>query len=986
MEESDDPGARPPPFPGTSEMHARVSGHDWAASPVGPVGTWPQSLRSLVRTILGSRYPMVLTWGPHFTQFYNDAYSKLIGDRHPAALGHDIRITLDTAWETLGPMIHQVMASGVANWTPALPLLLERSGYREESYFSVSHSPAEDDAGRIVGMLAVCSEVTQQLLAERRTRLLHDLATGAGDTRSVEAACQDVMRALAAHPLDVPFARLYLREREDAPLERRGGLAPGEPEEDWPLERAMRGETVRVEDVERRLAVGGGPWNEPVRTALVLPIASPGPAPLGVLVVGVSPNRALDEGYRSFYALLVAQVSMAVRNAQAHEEQRQRAEALAELDRAKTVFFGDISHEFRTPLTLILGPLEELLAGRAGPLPPPARDELERLQRNAGRLLRLVNTLLDFSRLEAGRIEARYVPTDFSALSADLASHFQSAMERAGLAFHVDCPPLSQPIHLDPELWEKVVLNLVSNAFKFTFAGSVSVRTFERAGHAVLEVVDTGTGIPPAELPHLFERFHRVRDAQARTHEGTGIGLALVGELVALHGGQVEVSSQEGQGTRFTVTVPQGTTHLPAEHLQGARALPSTALGARPYVDEALRWSLAPSPPEPAPSPPAPGGEEGPRARVLLADDNADMRDYIQRLLSAHFELEAVEDGARALASARARPPDLVLTDVMMPRLDGLGLLRALRTDPATRELPVLLLSARAGEEATLEGLEAGADDYLVKPFSARELLARVRTQLDRVRMRREVARERARVEGLREAVRARDDFLSVASHELKTPLTAFQLQLSAIERGLGPTAPPQVSGRLETARQSVRRLARLIEQLLDVSQLTTGRMELVTRPVDLTALVGDALAEAQEEARRHGTSLTLHLEGPLPGWFDPDRMTQVVQNLVSNALRFGQGRPVELTLRTEGPQVLLTVVDHGIGIPPADRDRVFQRFERAVSVRHYGGLGLGLWVTRQVVEAHHGTILIEETPGGGATFHVRLPREGRRDVPRPVA
>ncbi|HZH75514.1 MAG TPA: ATP-binding protein [Archangium sp.] len=959
-------------------MHARLRAHDWASTPVGPVETWPQSLKALVRTLLSSRYPMVLTWGPSFTQFYNDAYSKLIGDKHPAALGIDIRITLAEAWDTLGPMIQQVMATGVANWTPALLLLLERSGYREESYFSVSHAPAEDDAGQIVGMLAVCSEVTEQVLSERRLRLLRDLVSRGGEMRGVERTCEDLLATISEHPLDVPFALLYLRG-PDGTLTRQGaiGMEVGADDEDvWHLKRAAGGETLLMEDVERRVSLTGGPWKDPVRSALVMPIPSSGQsAPLGVLVAGLSPNRALDEGYRSFCELLVGQVSVALRNAQAHEEERRRSEALAELDRAKTAFFSNISHEFRTPLALMLGPLEDLLAGSAGALPETARSELERVHRNAGRLLRLVNTLLDFSRLEAGRLDASYEPLDFSTLSADLASTFRSAVERAGLTLTVDCPPLSQPVYLDREAWEKVVLNLVSNAFKFTFKGGIRVRTHERDGHALLEVRDTGTGIAASELSRIFERFHRVKDARSRTHEGTGIGLSLVRELVTLHGGTVRVDSTKDEGTTFTVELPFGSAHLPAERLRAPRGLESTATAAPLYVEEARRWTVVDAPP---PS----GTPETARARVLLADDNADMRDYIRRVLSPHFEVETAPDGQAALESALAHPPDLVLSDVMMPRLDGVGLLRALRAAPHTKTLPILLLSARAGEEATLEGFVSGADDYLVKPFSARELLVRVRSNLELVRMRREVAWERAHSEKLGEAVRARDDFLSVASHELKTPLAAFQLNLTAIERGLSQVSQSTIGDRLEVARRSVRRLARLIELLRDVSQLTTGRLQLSPEQVDLATIVSTVVATSEEEARRLGTPLSVHLESPLAGHFDPERMGQVVHHLLSNALKFGQGRPVELSLRAQGGSVVLSVVDHGIGIAPNDRARIFERFERAVSVRQYGGLGLGLWVARQVVEAHQGTIRVEDTPGGGATFHIHLPLASRVGSP----
>jgi signal transduction histidine kinase len=961
-------------------MHARVSAHPWSSTPLGPVESWPPSLAVLVKTLLASRYPMVLIWGPHFIQFYNDAYSQLIGDKHPSALGEDIRITLAEAWDTLGPLIQEVMATGRANWIPALQLLLERNGYREESYFSVSHAPAEDDTGTIVGMLGVCSEVTQQVLGERRLRLLRDLASRAGEARSVGRTCQDVAAAISGHSLDVPFALLYLRTADGqglrlcgaTGLEEGGPVSPrsvalGEGSSVWPLARAAEGERVRVDDVERHLALKGGPWGDAVRSALLLPIASSGQlAPLGVLVVGLSPNLALEEGYASFFELLAAQVSVALRNARAYEEERRRAEELLELDRAKTAFFSNVSHEFRTPLTLMLGPLEELLA--SGRLPEEAQQELRTVHRNALRLLRLVNTLLDFSRLEAGRLEASFEPVDLSAFTAELASSFDSAAQRAGLTLSVDCPPLSALTYVDREMWEKIVLNLLSNALKFTFEGGIRVALREEAGRACLEVADTGTGIPEAELPHLFERFYRVRGSRSRTHEGTGIGLALVKELVLLHGGEVRVESQEGRGTTFTVSIPQGTAHLTPERIRASRELSSTAVGAAPFTEEASRWVEEEAVEVPVLAASLVG-------RVLLADDNADMREYVRRILSSTFEVEAVPDGVAALEAARARPPDLVLTDVMMPRLDGFGLLRALRQEPHTRAIPVVMLSARAGEEASIEGLEAGADDYLVKPFSARELLARVRANLELARMRRELSRQEVITASLREAVQARDEFLSVASHELKTPLAAFRLQLDLINRELSPESREQLSGRISSASRQVQRLHLLVETLLDVSLLSMGRLMLQLEEVDLSRVVAETVERMRGELDRSGSSVMLELEGPLVGRYDRLRLEQLVTNLLSNAARYGEGKPIEVRVQEVAGTALLRVKDQGIGIAPESADRIFERFERAVSGRKYGGLGLGLWIARQVVEAHGGQIHVESAPGQGATFTVELPR-----------
>ncbi|MDQ2673306.1 MAG: response regulator, partial [Chloroflexota bacterium] len=248
---------------------------------------------------------------------------------------------------------------------------------------------------------------------------------------------------------------------------------------------------------------------------------------------------------------------------------------------------------------------------------------------------------------------------------------------------------------------------------------------------AVLNVSDTGIGIPAADLPRLFERFHRVDGSRGRTHEGTGIGLALVQELARLHGGEVTVESEAGRGSRFCVRIPIGHAHLPADQLESVPA-GTTATRSEAYVEEAARW--LPSGEGSAVAPPA----DGPRPRVLVADDNADMREYLRRLLAERYEVHLAPNGAEALRIAREGRVDLVLSDVMMPVLDGFGLLRELRGDPATEALPVILVSARAGEEAKVEGLEARADDYVVKPFVATELLARVAAALDLARVRAE--------------------------------------------------------------------------------------------------------------------------------------------------------------------------------------------------------------------------------------------------------
>jgi PAS domain S-box-containing protein len=420
-------------------------------------------------------------------------------------------------------------------------------------------------------------------------------------------------------------------------------------------------------------------------------------------------------------------------------------QAMAALDRVKTAFFSNVSHELRTPLTLILGPLEELIQSADG-LKDDQREELVLAHRNALRLLKLVNSLLDFARIEAGRSAATYEPIDLSSFTCELASVFRSAVERAGLRFLVACPPLSEMVYVDRGMWEQIVLNLLSNAFKFTLQGEIEVALRANGDQAELRIRDTGTGIPAHELPRMFERFHRVEGTRGRTQEGAGIGLALVQKLVELHSGTVRVESREGEGSTFIVNVPFGRAHLPAERVLAEPTRPTAPSGAGAYADEALGWL----PPPVSTAPEAGRVPVQPRQHILLAEDNADMRGYIVRLLSQHYEVETVADGYAALAAINAHRPDLVLTDVMMLGMNGIELVRALRKDSRTLTLPVMILSARATEEARIEGIQAGADDYLVKPFSARELLARVAGQLAQSEHARRVQALRAEAEAVK--------------------------------------------------------------------------------------------------------------------------------------------------------------------------------------------------------------------------------------------
>ncbi|MGI2909106.1 ATP-binding protein [Tolypothrix sp. VBCCA 56010] len=740
----------------------------------------------------------------------------------------------------------------------------------------------------------------------------------------------------------------------------------------------------------------------------------------------------------------------------ARQQERQRAEALADLDRSKTAFFSNVSHEFRTPLTLLLAPLQDALSDRTHPLPQAQQERLELAHRNAIRLLKLVNTLLDFSRIEAGRMEAVYEPTDLALFTTELASVFRSAIERAGLRLVVDCPPLAEPVYVDREMWEKIVLNLLSNAFKFTKDGEIAVRLHLADDHHVtLQVEDTGSGIEPEELPHLMERFYQVRVTKARTHEGSGIGLALVQELIKMHGGTVEVSSTPGVGSCFTVTIPLGTAHLPSDRLRldvgdrttATRTLTSTALGAAPYVQEAKRWLLQDSDTTEV-------GEAAAKtisanskiisanskiistnsktisanskiistnsetisansetisansetisansktistnsktisansktistnsetktsfpnspAHILIVDDNADMRDYLKRILSEHdVEVEAVADGAAALAIVTERVPSLVLSDVMMPLLDGFELLKALRADARTKEVPIILLSARAGEESVIEGLQAGADDYLIKPFSATELVTRVLAHLQMAQLRSQALHQEKTIN------RMKDKFLAEVSHELNTPLVAI-LGWTRLLRSSQPSQA-MLTKSLETIERNATLQAKLVQDLLDISRITAGKINLNLQPVELQQVIENAIATVRQSLETKDIRLECLLDpSPTIVQGDPDRLQQIILNLLTNAVKFTpqKGR-IKVCVQTNETQAQISVSDTGCGIDAEFLSYIFETFRQASSSKK--GLGLGLAIARNLIELHGGTIHAQSPGvGQGATFIIELP------------
>ena len=724
---------------GDAETLMLLRGIDWAQTPLGPVEQWPPELSAAVRMIMPSRVPMLLWWGPDLIQLYNDAYRPLVGTKHPTALAQPAAECWAEAWADMGPLAEAVLRDGQAQYAEDKLLLLDRHDYLEETYWTFSYSPVRDHTDKVAGVFVAATDVTARLVGDRRLATVRELGgLSAAYSGSAAEICRAAAHILAANRAAVPFAAIYLAAEDGADLELvasygvgNSALTPGltvRLDRRTAVGRAavdkQRAQVTGLQDGPDAAAFDPGPLGDQrPDVAMVLPVTTARfGKPRAVVVLGANPYRAVDNTYRTFFNLVARQLSVALTDVLAYEEQRARAAALTELDTEKTRFFQNISHEFRTPLTMILGPLRSLLDQDGVDL-GHERDSVEGAWRAAERLRKLVDHLLEYLRAEADQLHAQVEPTDLAVLTVDLVSMFRSTVESAGLTLLVDCGQSGDVVPVDPEMWSRIVLNLLSNAIKYTPSGTIDVRLSVLDESIELTVADTGIGIPEEQLVAIFGRFRRANNDAARTQEGSGIGLSLVADLVRAHGGQVSVTSEIGAGSTFRVSIPRRPNPVTSRPV--GRPADGAASG---FVAEADSWIDA----VPAGHVPAPVAASG---SILLVEDNADLRGYLSRLLGRQgWSVIAVGDVGDALGVRET--VDLVLSDVMLPGRSGLDLVRMMRADPALSRIPVILLTARAGTEAAVEGLRSGADDYVVKPFDPNELIARVAVHYELAKLR----------------------------------------------------------------------------------------------------------------------------------------------------------------------------------------------------------------------------------------------------------
>ncbi len=779
------------------------------------------------------------------------------------------------------------------------------------------------------------------------------------------------------------------------------------------------------------------------------PLVSSGP--LRWETFGISLIFVGSGALESFVSCLLLTRSRVREFEQRREIERARDE-LKQLDREKSRFTANVHHELRTPLTLTLAPLEGILAGEFGPVSELQRSYLKTMHANALRLLKLINNLLDLAKIEGQQLEIRRRPTDLARLVQGLLDGARPLAERKGVA--LGCQGLAglPPLPLDPDAIEKVIVNLVGNALKFTeVGGRIEVRAEPGAEAGVhLVVEDNGLGIPPDQLERIFDRFAQVDASSTRRHEGTGIGLSLAKELVELHGGRIWAESEGlGRGARLHVLLPggeaDGELEEPlleggAERAGGARGNALAAMEAdldfaprdpsdlslvevRRHVARVRGESDLPEAEPPGDAAPADAPE------LLVCEDNADMRRLFAFLLGKEFRVRLARNGREGLESVRARPPDLVLTDVMMPELSGTELCRALKGDPATRAIPVVLVTSKAEREMKIEGLELGADDYVTKPFHPRELLARVRSLVRLHRLQGEIALRNTQLESsnaelaralseLREAevqlvqaerLAAVGELAAGVAHEVNNPvnfaLNALRTLRSYVEdlRGyaeevaaLPLDAPGELPARLaglakrsqelgvDELAEGLRELVGIAGEGLERTQRLVGDLrdfaapgEATRRPVDLRRALSSTLQLVRHAMSQAGVRLEVEIAEGLPRVVgDTGALNQVFLNLLKNAAEAleGRGGTVRVTALRAGARVAVKIRDDGPGIAPEVRARLFEPF---FSTKGAGrGTGLGLSICRRIVAEHGGTVEVESEPGAGTTVTVNLPAE----------
>ncbi len=682
-------------------------------------------------------------------------------------------------------------------------------------------------------------------------------------------------------------------------------------------------------------------------------------------------------------------------------ELRKAYDKLKELDVMKSQFFATVSHELRTPLTLILSPLESMKQGDVGSFSADQKKFIETMHKNTLVLLKLINNLLDFSKIEAGKMKVNYEKQDIVELVKVMMESALHTAERRNINLTMDADRDVPEIYFDREKIEKVFYNLLSNALKFTpDKGQIKIEVRNKGNVVAVSVSDTGIGIPEKDQKRIFDRFAQVDSSAARQYGGTGIGLSLAKELTELHQGKIYLDSSPGRGSTFTFELPSGTSHIDKDLLVEEKAgetekrMRAEALSKEISDRVALEFvdiqvdEVKPFVPE---------SKDKDKPTVLVIEDNPDLVGFLVHLLSDQYNVLTAGDGVEGIEKVNAEIPDLVISDIMMPRKDGYAVCKEIKSGERTKHIPVILLTAKADISMKIEGLEYGADDYVTKPFNSKELMARIKSLLNLREMEGEIQERSMELEKLNLQLEvALDDLKETQSqllqsekmatmgtlaggvaHEINNPLGAILANAQMLLRDVKNKEDRES---LELIEESARRCRDIVKSLLTYSRKPATEK---FKPVDLNEVIGDTCNLLKHQLE--GENIKIETEyGKLPRFpGNANELQQVFTNLILNSRDAIKelDKPGKIIVKTshEGDFIVSRVIDDGAGIEQKNIEKVFDPFFTTKNLADELGTGLGLSITRKIVEKHSGEISIESEVGEGTTITVRFRLSDRK-------
>eukprot|EP01117_Protostelium_nocturnum_P014435 TRINITY_DN548_c0_g2_i1.p1 TRINITY_DN548_c0_g2~~TRINITY_DN548_c0_g2_i1.p1 ORF type:complete len:1148 (-),score=386.31 TRINITY_DN548_c0_g2_i1:179-3622(-) len=958
---------------------------DWSKTSLGPLDTWPDAFRTNVILCFTSKFPMSLFLGKDLIQVYNESYVGLVPAKHPKIWATPLSEGFSEVWKELSVMINGVVESGEGIFLKDHLFLLESGDILEEGYYNFSYSPIVQDR-HIVGIVDTVAS-SSHVINGRRMELLRNVALKTGSIKSESEIPPLLSDLFKGNTYDISFHSLYLKKEGSFQLscssnfdeisfptliKKENSSSPFESTFIDDVLKCVEEMNLVQMDLKPYSFPACGHWNSPVNSCCMTPLLSGENNVIGVLVVGINQHLHFDQKYQGFVKVLGNQISSFVTTFKLREENLKRMNELQRLDRNRTNFYTTVPHEFRTPVTLTLGPLECLLNKEKDQFSEDQYKRVEVIYRNALKVMKLVNDILDFHELEDGKMVPKYEPLDITSITIENCSLFTPSCEKENLNLRVKCDDIKEKPFVDKEMWEKIVYNLLSNAMKFTNrGGSIEVNLYEDEDNVYFKVSDTGIGISEKDLPFVGQRFFRANEGGV---VGTGIGLSLVSELAKFHGGDLRVESELNKGTTITVHIKKGTAHLIESKKEESSKLRTIS-----SENPTRRWltSLAKSKLRTSSESLSSFDQNGSKILCLFHDSN--IQEHLSAALNHEYELRFTPDIPETLKRLYTDIPDLVLVDISSHPEDGFSLIESMKKDESLVNVPIIFINTRSGDHK-IESLDRGVDDCLVMPFTELELKARISTHIQNAKNQIQSKNHHKDLRQVAEfATIAKDNFLAMLAHEMRTPLAPA---LMLVEEMISEKVVPEsVLKKIKLIHQTIQSEVLLIDNLLDMVKISKSKLALFISAVDLHNCIKISAEKVKNDLKDSGMELIWSLDAKnsiVNG--DESRLNQILWNVLKNAIKFGRnGKKIKIISRNpkDNPNTIeVEIVDYGVGLKDKQLKTIFDPMEMYEKNPYKTtGLGVGLHITQHIVEAHGGSVnAFSDGIDKGATVRLTFP------------